>query len=274
MIRSFRKGTHWTRALLDALKSLVEPLENGARNMVSIGVAVAAAGIISGIIGLGAGSMISQIIGIISGGNLYILLFVTAIFCLILGMGLPTTANYIVIASLVVPTMVLQAEAAGMVLPVLAAHLFCFYFGILSDDTPPVGLSAYAAAAISGADPIKTGIQGFAYDIRTAILPFLFVFNTDLILHEVTSIWYGAVVFMVGLLAMLAFASLTRGWIQTQTSLLESGGLVVSIFLLMLPNKFAEVIGFEKPVWIICGLLLLAWVYFSNVSRSRRVAAL
>ena len=274
LIKAIKHRESWIGAILGALKMLVEPLENGARNMVSIGVAVASAGIVSGIIGLGAGSMISQIIGTISGGNIYILLLVTAIFCLILGMGLPTTANYIVIASLVVPTMVDQASAAGMVLPLLAAHLFCFYFGILSDDTPPVGLSAYAASAISGADPIRTGLQGFAYDIRTAILPFLFVFNTDLILHGVTSVFYGAVVFLVGLLAMLAFASLTRGWIRTRTSLLENGALAVAILFLMLPNIFAKATGIAKPGWMFGGVLLLGGAWFLNAARDRKLSAL
>lgn len=273
MIRSIRNDESWLRGIGKAFLSLVKPLEAGALNMVSIGVAVASAGIVSGIIGLGAGSMISQIIALISGGNLYILLIVTAIFCLILGMGLPTTANYIVIASLVVPTMMVQAEAAGMVLPVLAAHLFCFYFGILSDDTPPVGLSAYAASAISGADPIKTGIQGFAYDIRTAILPFLFVFNTDLILHEVTSFWYGAAVFVFGLIAMLAFASLTRGWIRTNTSIPENLALGLGIFLLMLPNVFADATGLGRPAWIAIGLIIVAAVVAFNFHRSRQAQA-
>ena len=273
LIRSVRRGDSIFSGIRKALLGLLEPLESGARNMVSIGVAVAAAGIIIGVLGLGAGSQIPGVIGQISGGNIYILLVVTALFCLILGMGLPTTANYIVIASLLVPTMISQAGDAGLVLPVLAAHLFCFYFGILSDDTPPVGLSAYAASAISGADPIKTGLQGFAYDIRTAILPFLFVFNTDLILHEVTSVWYGIVVFVVGLMAMLAFASLTRGWIRMQISALEGIGLAISILFLMLPNIFESKLGLGKPVWIIAGVIIFSLAWFSNYARARKLSS-
>lgn len=270
IIRSIRTKDNF---FLSLKTNLIEPLESGARNMISIGVAVAAAGIVAGIISLGLGSKIPEIIAEISQGSIYILLIVTAIFCLVLGMGLPTTANYIVIASLVAPTMVDQANAAGLALPLIAAHLFCFYFGILSDDTPPVGLSAYAASAISGADPIKTGLQGFGYDIRTAILPFLFVFNTDLILHNVTSVWYGALVFIVGLLAMLAFASLTRGWIRCKTSILEGIGLVVAILMMMLPNIFAEKIGMAKPAWIGCGVALAIVVWVINHLRSRKLVA-
>ncbi|MEM6619432.1 MAG: TRAP transporter permease, partial [Pseudomonadota bacterium] len=154
----------------------------GARNMISIGVATGAAGIIVGTISLtGAHQVIGQVIEVVSGGNLIILLVLVAVLSLILGMGLPTTANYIVVSSLMAPVIVSVGAQAGLVVPLIAVHMFVFYFGILADDTPPVGLAAYAAAAISRGDPIATGVQGFAYDIRTALLPFLFIFNTDLL---------------------------------------------------------------------------------------------
>ena len=101
---------------------------------------------------------------------------------LILGMGLPTTANYIVVSSLMAPVIMSLGAANNVAIPLIAAHMFVFYFGILADDTPPVGLAAYAAAAISKGDPIRTGIQGFIYDMRTAVLPFIFIFNTQLLM--------------------------------------------------------------------------------------------
>jgi TRAP-type uncharacterized transport system fused permease subunit len=151
------------------------------------------------------------VIEVISGGNLMLLLILVAVLSLILGMGLPTTANYIVVSSLMAPVIVSVGAQSGLIVPLIAVHLFVFYFGILADDTPPVGLAAYAAAAISRGDPIKTGVQGFAYDIRTALLPFLFIFNTDLLLIDVGFAKGGA-----GLRhradAMLLFAAATQGY--------------------------------------------------------------
>ena len=152
-------------------------LVGGARNMVSVAVATAAAGIIVGVVTMGLGGLITDIIDHLSQGNIFLMLIITAVASLLLGMGLPTTATYIVMASLTAPVIVHIAEAQGFFVPLIAAHLFCFYFGILADDTPPVGLAAYAASAIAKSDPIKTGFQGFFYDIRTAVLPFMFIFN-------------------------------------------------------------------------------------------------
>ena len=173
-------------AFAEGWRDFVDGLILGARNMIGIGVATGAAGIIVGTISLtGAHQVIGQVIEVVSGGNLIILLILVAVLSLILGMGLPTTANYIVVSSLMAPVIVSVGAQAGLIVPLIAVHMFVFYFGILADDTPPVGLAAYAAAAISRGDPIKTGVQGFAYDIRTALLPFLFIFNTDLLLIDV-----------------------------------------------------------------------------------------
>ena len=167
---------------------------------------------------------------------MFILLGLTAVLCLILGMGLPTTANYIVVASLLAGVLVELGTAAGLVLPLIAVHLYVFYFGILADDTPPVCLAAFAAAAISRADPIKTGIQGFFYDIRTAILPFIFIFNPELLLIGVTSFWHGALVFCMALLAMFAFSSLVQRWFVVKTTLFESLLLVAAVVGLFRPD--------------------------------------
>ncbi|MFQ5955608.1 MAG: DUF3394 domain-containing protein, partial [Kiloniellales bacterium] len=172
----------------------------------------------------------------ISGGNVYILLGLTAVLCLILGMGLPTTANYIVVASLMAGVVVELGGAAGLVLPLIAVHLFVFYFGILADDTPPVCLAAFAASAISRADPIRTGVQGFTYDIRTAILPFVFIFNPELLLIGVESLWHGLLVFSMSLLAILGFASLTQGWMVVKVKLHEALLLIVVIVALFRPG--------------------------------------
>ncbi len=209
----------------------------GARNMIGIAVAVAAAGIIVGSVSsTGLNNAMVSVVEAISGGNVYILLGLTAVLCLLLGMGLPTTANYIVVASLLAGVVVELGEAAGLVLPLIAVHLFVFYYGLLADSTPPVCLAAFAASAISRADPLKTGVQGFLYDTRTAILPFVFIFNTELLLIGVESVWHGLMVLVASLLAILAFGSVTQWWYVVKLKLYEAILLVVAIVALFRPG--------------------------------------
>ena len=151
--------------------------------MVSIGIATATAGIIVGVVALtNVGAPLASIVEMASGGNILIMLILVGILTLILGKGLPTTANYIVVSSLLATVIVEVGQQNGLIVPLIAVHLFVFYFGIMADVTPPVGLASFAAAAISGGKPIKTSVIAFFYSLRTAILPFLFIFNTDLLL--------------------------------------------------------------------------------------------
>ena len=213
-------------------KDFVAGLESGARNMIGIGVATGAAGIIVGTISLtGAHQIIGQVIEAIAGDNLFFLLLLVAVMSLILGMGLPTTANYIVVSSLMAPVIVSVGAQSGLIVPLIAVHLFVFYFGILADDTPPVGLAAYAAAAISRGDPIKTGIVGFSYDIRTALLPFMFIFNTDLLLIDV-GLAKAVLVFCGSLVAMLVLAAVTQGYFIAKSRKWESALMLVVVFML------------------------------------------
>ena len=164
-------------AIKASIVQIFSAMAAGARNMCSVALATAAAGIIVGVVAMGLGGLITEVIDVLSGGNIFLLLVITAVASLIIGMGLPTTATYIVMASLTAPVIVEVGGSMDFIVPLMSAHLFCFYFGILADDTPPVGLAAYAAAAIAKSPPIPTGLQGFMYDIRTAILPFMFIFN-------------------------------------------------------------------------------------------------
>ena len=159
-----------------------------------------------------------------------------------LGMGLPTTANYIVVSSLMAPVIVSVGASNGLIVPLIAVHLFVFYFGILADDTPPVGLAAYAAAAISGGDPIKTGVQGFVYDIRTGILPFMFIFNTELLMIGITGPVHLAVVVSSALVAMLLFAAATQGFFLTYNKKWETVALLLITFTLFRPGFFMDMI--------------------------------
>jgi len=217
-----------------------EGMVSGARSMMPIGVATAVAGIIIGTVSLtGAHQVVGEFVEFLSGGNLILMLFLVAVMSLILGMGLPTTANYIVVSSLMAPVIVTVGAQSGLVVPLVAVHMFVFYFGILADDTPPVGLAAFAASAISGGDPIKTGLQGFAYDIRTALLPFLFIFNTELLLIDVT--WYKAIfVFIVGTVAMLLFAAATQGYFMAKSRIWETVALVLIAFTLFRPGYWLD----------------------------------
>jgi len=163
-------------------------------------------------------------------------LIFTATICIILGMGLPTTANYIVVSSLMAPVVVTLAATNGLIVPLIAVHMFVFYFGILADDTPPVGLAAFAAAAIAKSDPIRTGIQGFMYDIRTAILPFLFIFNTQLLLIDIENVFELLLVIVSAVVAMLLFAAATQGYWLTRSRLWETLALLLVAFTLFRPG--------------------------------------
>ena len=238
--RGIARGVDLAGAFRRGGREWFEGMVSGARNMIGIGVATGAAGVIVGTISLtGAHQVVGEFVEFLSGGNLMLMLVLVAIMSLILGMGLPTTANYIVVSSLMAPVIVALGAKSGLIVPLVAVHLFVFYFGILADDTPPVGLAAFAAAAISGGDPIRTGVQGFMYDIRTAILPFLFLFNTELLLIDVT-VWKGIFVFLIAVAAMMLFAAATQGYFFARSRVWESLLLLLVAFTLFRPGYWLD----------------------------------
>ena len=237
---------------------------NGSKNMVTVAIATAVAGIIVGIVNLGIGGMITNIVEILSGGNILLLLIITAVASLLLGMGLPTTATYIVMASLTAPIIVEIGTKYGLAIPLISAHLFCFFFGILADDTPPVGLASYAAAALAGSEPIPTGIQGFLYDLRTTIIPFMFVFNTDLILHGIENVFTILLVFCMSLLGVLAFTSLIQGWAIARNKWYETILLGLSALILLNPRILIDIFHMSQDSrhWMyIPGIIIVVCVY-------------
>ena len=237
----FRSDENLNRSFLRGFFEFSDGLVTGARNMIGIGVATAAAGIIVGTVTLtGIGLVMTEFVEFISGGNLVLILIFTAIISLILGMGLPTTANYIVVSTLMAPVIVTLGAQNGLIVPLIAVHMFVFYFGILADDTPPVGLAAFAAAAIAKSDPIKTGIQGFTYDIRTAILPFLFIFNTELLMIGIDSWWHLLLTIITAILAMLLFAAATQGFFFVHNRWWETVLLLLISFTLFRPGFWWE----------------------------------
>ena len=237
----FRSDENLNRSFRRGFFEFSDGLVTGARNMIGIGVATAAAGIIVGTVTLtGIGLVMTEFVEFISGGNLVLILIFTAIISLILGMGLPTTANYIVVSTLMAPVIVTLGAQNGLIVPLIAVHMFVFYFGILADDTPPVGLAAFAAAAIAKSDPIKTGIQGFTYDIRTAILPFLFIFNTELLMIGIDSWWHLLLTIITAILAMLLFAAATQGFFFVHNRWWETVLLLLISFTLFRPGFWWE----------------------------------
>lgn len=228
------------KAFRSGIDDLIDGLISGARNMIGIGIATATAGIIVGAVSqTGVGSSLADVVEVLSGGNLMMILLLTAVLSLILGMGLPTTANYIVVSALLAPVIVTLGQQNGLIVPLIAVHLFVFYFGIMADVTPPVGLASFAAAAVSGGDPIRTGIIAFGYSLRTAALPFLFIFNTDLLLIDVGWI-HGIFVFITATIAMLLFAAATQGWFLVRNKIWETALLLLVAFAIFRPGYFMD----------------------------------
>jgi len=257
---------------------------NGAKNMVPIAIATAVAGIVVGSVTLtGIGLILAEVIEELSGGYIIAVLLLTAVVSLILGMGLPTTANYIVMAALTAPVIMSLAGDLGYVIPAIAAHLFVFYFGILADDTPPVGMAAYAAAGIAKSDPIKTGLQGFAYDIRTAILPFAFFFNNKLLLIEgvdasdpnnpamwqwITNPGEIGLIFITAAAGMFAFSSATQGWVLTKTTGFERLLLLSIVPFMLIPNMTSLWLGISSEyLSYAIGFGLYGLVYFMQKNK-------
>ena len=232
----FRGQSDMANAAKDGVADLIQGLIDGARNMIGIGLATATAGVIVGTVTLtGVGQVMADLVEFLSGGNLILMLVMVGLLSLVLGMGLPTTANYIVVSSLMAGVVVELGAQSGLIVPLIAVHLFVFYFGIMADVTPPVGLASFAAAAVSGGDAIRTGFVAFFYSLRTVALPFVFIFNTDLLLIDV-SLMQGILVFITASIAILVFTAGTMGWFLTKSRVYESVALILVAFVLFRPD--------------------------------------
>ena len=237
----FRRQGRLGAAVRRGVDDLIAGLATGARNMIAIGVATAAAGIIVGAVTLtGIGLVMTDLVEALAGDNLMLLLLLVAVICLVLGMGLPTTANYIVVSTLMAPVIVELGAQQGLLVPLIAVHLFVFYFGLMADVTPPVGLASYAAAGIAGSDPLRTGVTAFGYSARTAILPFMFIFNTQLLLIGIDGPWQLALTVAAAIGASLAFAAATMGWLLTRNRAWESAALLLVAFSLFRPDFWLD----------------------------------
>jgi len=228
---------------IDAIGEVAVALSRGARNMVTVVIAMAAAGIIVGVVSAtGLGLLMSEIVQTVSGGNVVVMLLMTAVLCVILGMGLPTTANYIVVASVMANSLVILAAQNGLSIPLIAIHLFVFYFGLISGTTPPVAVDAYAGAAVAGSNPIKTCIQAFIYDLRTSLLPFIFVFNQQLLLMGFDHWWEIVLTLAAAAMAMLAFASATQRFYKVPNRWWETVAMLLIAFTLLRPGYWLDLV--------------------------------
>jgi TRAP transporter 4TM/12TM fusion protein len=230
-------------ALVETGLRLTQAFYMGARNMASVAATCACAGVIVGIVTLtGVGLNLSSIVVDLSAGNLYLGLFLTMIACLVLGMGVPTTPTYIIMATLTAPALVAVGKANGVEIPIIAVHLFVFYFGILADDTPPVGLAAYAAAGIARADPIRTGWRAFTLDMRTFLLPYMFITAPAMLLIDTTfaeALW----IFVTATVGMYGLAAGMQGFLITEARWYERMVLFVCAVCLVKPGLYTDIVG-------------------------------
>jgi TRAP transporter 4TM/12TM fusion protein len=237
----FFRGRKTPGAWTDGMHEVVQGFNAGARNMIGIGVATATAGIIVGAITLtGLGLRMTEFVEFVSHGNVIVMLLFVAFVCLVLGLGVPTTANYVLVATLMAPVVVELGARSGLVIPLIAVHLFVFYYGIMGDITPPVGLATFAASAISGEDSVATGVQGAVYALRTIILPLIWIFNPQLLMIDVHSVWELVRVVGASTVAMCVFTAVTMNWFRVATRWWETVLLAIAIVLLFRPDALMD----------------------------------
>jgi len=242
IVSSFDKSTRL------GFKDMIEALVDGARTALGVAAATACAGIIVGVVvktGLG----LSLATGLISaaGGNVFLTLFFTMLAAIVLGMGSPTTANYVITSTIAAPAIItlLMLDNPGATVPIVvavSAHLFVFYFGIIADITPPVALAAFAAAGISGGDPIKTGVTSAKLAIAAFIIPYMFVFNPAMLMMgasvpEILWVVFTAIIGMIAIGAgMIGFWYRKCNWIERLFALATG-------MLLIYPETITDIIG-------------------------------
>jgi len=265
LVSFIRKETRFTRA------TLVDALAGGSRNTIGVAVACAMAGIVVGIVTLtGIGqTLIGALIGVVNnpffvstGTSLLVALFITMIACLILGMGVPTTANYVIMATITAPMVLRTGRELGIEVPLIAAHMFVFYFGIIADITPPVALAAYAGSAIAKSNPIKTGITASRLAITAFIIPYIFVFNP-------TMLWVGASplnviqIIITSFIGMFGLAAGIEGFMLKKVPVPLRLAAVVGGLMAIDPGYVTDIIGF----------VLIALVFVLQVVGVKREAA-
>lgn len=231
IVSMFRKDTRMTP------KAFGEALENGAKNTIGVAVACSMAGMIVGVVTLtGIGLKLATGLLALSGGVTIVALFFTMIACIILGMGVPTTANYVIMATITAPIVV------KLGVPVLAAHMFVFYFGIVADITPPVALAAYAGSAIAHSNPLKTGVTATRIAITAFIIPYVFAFNPDMLLVD-GSLVSAIMITISAFIGMLGIATGMEGFMTTKLNIVQRIMCLLGGIFLIIPGSSTDLIG-------------------------------
>lgn len=225
---------------------IIDAMKSSSHSMIGIALATAVSGIIIGSIAqTGISQAFVDILETLARDNILLILITTAIICVILGMGMPTTACYMIVSSLMVPVIFEITQNKGMSVAPVALHFFVFYFGLMADITPPVGLASYAAAAISKGNPIKTAAQGLLYNKNLILLPFVFVYNNDLIFYKVTDWSQIILTSLCAIFASVAFVSALKGRFLTKNKIYESIALIVICIGFFNPNLVVNL--FQNP---------------------------
>ena len=246
IVSFFSKDTRFSPA------TFTDALTGGARNTIGVAIACAVAGIVVGIVSLtGIGQMlIGELIAIVNlpffkmtGTSLFVALFFTMIACLILGMGVPTTANYVIMATITAPMVMRTGEEMGIGIPVLAAHMFVFYFGIVADITPPVALAAYAGSAIAKSNPIKTGINATRLAITAFIIPYIFIFNPAMLFIDTTPFKVIQII-VSSCVGMFSLAAGIEGYMLRTVSWPWRIAAIAGGLMLIDPGLYTDIAGF------------------------------
>lgn len=225
---------------------IIDAMKSSSHSMIGIALATAVSGIIIGSIAqTGISQAFVDILETVARDNILLILITTAIICVILGMGMPTTACYMIVSSLMVPVIFEITQNKGMSVTPVALHFFVFYFGLMADITPPVGLASYAAAAISKGNPIKTAVHGMLYNKNLILLPFVFVYNNDLLFYKMDS-WYQIILTsLCAIFASITFVSSIQGRFLTKNKIYESIAMFVICMSFFNPNLVVNL--FQKP---------------------------
>src|SRR5699024_2267418 len=228
------------------IKEILGAFEAGAKGAVGVACACACAGMIVGVVTLtGLGLRIAELIVALAGGRLILTLFFTMIASIILGMGLPTTAKYIVLATMAVPALL------KLDVNLMSAHLFILYFGVVADITPPVALAAYAGAGIAGANAMKTGLQAVKLSLAAFIVPYIFAYYPSLILvkevsgTDITFIPFNSAlpVILSAIIGILCLASAVEGYFKTNCKAYERILVLIAALSLLKPGLMTDAFG-------------------------------
>jgi len=242
-------------------KEIIDGMVEGARSALAVAAATACAGIIVGVVvKTGLGLSLANSLVKLAGGSILLTLFFVMIASLILGMGAPTTANYVITSTIAAPAIIallapdVAASAAPLVI-VLSAHFFVFYFGIIADITPPVALAAFAASGISGGDPIRTGVNSAKLAIAAFIIPYMIIFSPAMLMIDVT-LWEVAWVVVSAILGMIAIGAAIIGYWYRPVSWIERIILLAAGLAMIYPETLTDTIG----LIVFVGMFVIQWM--------------